>query len=355
MGRRLFREGFLLLALAGLAVTTPLRGAWPRFSRDELAVLYLLWLLFWAVRTIERGGYFRALAARLERGPRLGPRLVLGTFLLAALVTNDVAVLAALPLILALKEGRAELAVLAVLAANAGSALTPMGNPQNLYLYWHYRPGLGAFVGAILPLGAAFFFLLALAAWRLGPPRSRGSGPPPALVPPAPAFAALAIVVAAVLRLLPLAATLPALALLLLGDRRGIWAVDYGLLFTFAAFFLLVDNLEALLPLAFPHRYPVFALAVALSQGLSNVPTAIFLAPFTDHWRTLLWGVNVGGFGTPIASLANLIAFRLFLPGARGSERRRFLVGYALGEALALAVGAGLFFLLRLDGWAGRG
>jgi len=345
VGRRLSREGFLGLALLGLFVTTPLRGAWPRFSRDELEVLYLLFLLFTAVRAIERGGHFRALAARWERGRLLGPKLVLGTFFLAALVTNDVALLAALPLVLALRSRRAELAVLLVLAANAGSALTPFGNPQNLYLYWYYRPGLGAFVAAILPLGAVFFALLGLAAWRLGPP-------PAPFVPESPPqgrlglpLTALLVVIGVVLRFLPLSATLIALGLLLLSDRGAFQTVDYGLLLTFAAFFLLVDNLQSLLPLAFLHRFPVFASAVLLSQGLSNVPAAVFLAPFTSHWRTLLWGVNVGGFGTPIASIANLIAFRLFLGAASYGERHRFLIGYALGETLALALGTALFFL----------
>ncbi len=345
MGRRLFREGFLGLALLGLLVTTPLRGAWPRFSRDELEVLYLLFLLFTAVKAIERGGHFRALAGRLEAGQALGPKLVLGTFLLAALVTNDVALLATLPLVLALRNRRAELAVLLVLAANAGSALTPFGNPQNLYLYWYYRPGLGAFVTAILPLGAVFFALLGLAAWWLGPPPAPFGGKSPARGRLGLPLAALLVVIGAVLRVLPLPATLVALGLLLLADRGAFRAVDSGLFLTFAAFFLLVDNLEALVPLAFPHRFPVFALAVLLSQGLGNVPAAVFLAPFTPHWRTLLWGVNVGGFGTPIASIANLIAFRLFLGTAGRRDRRRFLFGYGLGETLALALGIALFLL----------
>lgn len=117
----------MLLALFGLALTTPLRGAPPRLSRDEVEVLYLLWLLFAAVAGLRQKGLFVHLAARLERGPYLALKLVLGTFVLAALVTNDAALLAAVPLVLALENHRAALAALLVVAANAGSALTPFG------------------------------------------------------------------------------------------------------------------------------------------------------------------------------------------------------------------------------------
>jgi len=86
--------------------------------------------------------------------------------------------------------------------------------------------------------------------------------------------------------------------------------VDYGLLLTFAAFFLLVDNPETLLPAR-------FALSMGPCRVLSKAPAAIFLAPLTASWKVLLWGVNVGGFGAPVASMANPIALRLFLKGAR--------------------------------------
>jgi Na+/H+ antiporter NhaD/arsenite permease-like protein len=147
-----------------------------------------------------------------------------------------------------------------------------------------------------------------------------------------------------VLRIFPLPYTLIALPLLALAEPGALWRVDYALLLTFLGFFLFVDNLEALLPLRLSDQQGVFLPAVALSQVLSNVPTAVFIAPFTHHWRALLWGVNAGGFGTPIASLANLIGFRLFLGKAGSGERRRFLLGYSIGEALALLLAIALFF-----------
>ena len=345
MGRLFFREAFLFLAVLGLVLTTPLRGAWPRFSPDELEVLYLLWLLFAATKALEREGVFEALARRLEAGKALVPKLVLGTFLLAALVTNDAALFAAMPLVLALRQKRVELAALVIVATNAGSTLTPFGNPQNLYLYWYYNLSPTAFFAAMLPLAGGFFLALAATALFLSPPP---------LAPPEegrvstslPVLAALFGVILVILRVLPLWTSVLALFLLALWDRKA-FRVDYGLLLTFAAFFLLVDNLETLLPARFAHPHAVFALSMGLSQVLSNVPAAIFLAPLTPSWKALLWGANVGGFGTPVASMANLIALRLFLKDVGGTDRRRFLVLYALTQAAALVLGLGLYALFH--------
>jgi len=247
------------------------------------------------------------------------------------------------PLVLALKNHRAALAALLVVAANAGSALTPFGNPQNLYLYWYYGLSPKTFLLAVLPLGLGFALALSLTALAL-PAAPRRETPVPRLSGPVwPELLALLIVLLVVLKVLPLPASLAALGLLLALNRRA-FRVDYGLLLTFAAFFLLVDNLEALLAPRLAHPDHVFALSVLLSQGLSNVPTAILLAPLTENWRALLWGVNVGGFGTPIASMANLIAFRIFTAEADFSERRRFLRYYLFAEVLALLLGGLLWF-----------
>ncbi len=187
-------EAFLFLALLGLILTTPIRGAWPRFSPDELEVLYLLWLLFAATKALEHRGVFEALARRLEAGKALGPKLVLGTFLLAALVTNDAALFAAMPLLLALRQKRAELAALLVVAANAGSALTPFGNPQNLYLYWYYGLSPAAFFAAVLPLAGGFFLALAAAAYFLSPPPLATPPKEGRVSVPVPVLAALFVV-----------------------------------------------------------------------------------------------------------------------------------------------------------------
>jgi len=231
-----------------------------------------------------------------------------------------------------------------VVAANAGSALTPFGNPQNLYLYWYYSLLPKTFLLAVLPLGLGFLLALTVAALAL-PVTPRRETPVPRLSGRIwPELLALLIVLLVVLKVLPLPASLAALALLLTLNRRA-FRVDYGLLLTFAAFFLLVDNLEALLAPRLAHSHSVFALAVLVSQGLSNVPTAILLAPLTENWRALLWGVNVGGFGTPWASLANLIALRLFLQEAQASEKQAFVRRFVCTQAVALAFGTLLYAL----------
>ncbi len=102
---------------------------------------------------------------------------MLGTFLPASLVTNDAALFAAMPL--ALGQKRAELAALLIVAANAGSALTPFGNPQNLYLYWYYNLSPTAFFAAVLPLAGGFFLALAATALFLPAHRRRAGSPLP--------------------------------------------------------------------------------------------------------------------------------------------------------------------------------
>ncbi len=104
---------------------------------DEAKVLVLLWLLFALVQGLERAGLVRWVARRFEAGRFIALRLVVVTFFLAALVTNDVALIRVVPLTLELNtEGKGFIVILETLAANAGSALTPFGNPQNLSLYW---------------------------------------------------------------------------------------------------------------------------------------------------------------------------------------------------------------------------
>ena len=88
--------------------------------------------------------------------------------------------------------------------------------------------------------------------------------------------------------------------------------VDYGLLAIFVLFFGLTDNIQFLFATMLAHPHHVFLLSSSLSQIISNVPAALLLADFTPHWQALLWGVSVGGFGSMVGSLANLITYRLY-------------------------------------------
>ena len=134
-------------------------------------------------------------------------------------------------------------------------------------------------------------------------------------------------------------------------NRRVLRQVDYRLLFTFGFLFLAIDNLSAVPVLAETVSAVTttpggtYLTAALLSQGISNVPSAIFLAPFTSHVRALFLGVSVGGLGTLVASMANLIAYKLYVKAYPHGEKR-FLVLFGGYNFLGLALLGSLFFLL---------
>jgi hypothetical protein len=121
--------------------------------------------------------------------------------------------------------------------------------------------------------------------------------------------------------------------------------VDYYLLLTFAVFLALAANVSQWIAPLLHQPHHLFLLATAMSQLISNVPTTLLLQPITPHWQALLWGTNVGGFGTPVAALANLILLRLYHQ-EHGSVDAAFWRLFLVGNLLALSAGMGLYFLI---------
>ncbi len=348
--RFLNREWLLAAAVAGLVATSLHLGRLPLFPMRETEVLLLLWALFVPVRGLELSGFMRMLAIRVEAtGRYLASSLVLLTFLLAALVTNDAALVVVTPLTMGLRTpGRARLVILEALAANAGSALTPFGNPQNLYIFWKYAPDISSFMGTIAPF-SLFSLGLLLAAATMLPVRAAkpSEKPAPAVSSTAWMHAGLLVLaVLVILRVLPLWMLLLTATCATLFDRRSL-RVDYGLLLTFAAFFALSDNLRMMLAGALENGGHVFALSALASQVMSNVPATLLFSRFTNDWQALLWGVNVGGYGTLIASFANLIAWRAFMNVEHdGTARRLFAVRFLLAGLMMFLATATLHWLM---------
>ncbi|MFC7705529.1 SLC13 family permease [Plastorhodobacter daqingensis] len=272
---------------------------------------------------IERAG--RAVIVRLRSERRLAVALVLGAAVLSAVVTNDVALFVTVPLTLALSRlvvlptGR--LVIFQALAVNAGSAVSPVGNPQNLFLWQLSGVGFGEFLLAMLPLAAAMMaILLALVPLAFGsrPIVAARLAPGQALQPRLMAVSLVAYPL--FLLLVNAGLAVPAagavIALYLIAFRTVLRWVDWPLLLVFILMFVnlgLLGQLPAIAA-AVPKALALgggYGVGAGLSQGMSNVPAAVFLAPFTEDWRALAWGVSVGGFGLAIGSLANLIALRL--------------------------------------------
>jgi Na+/H+ antiporter NhaD/arsenite permease-like protein len=216
--------------------------------------------------------------------------------------------------------------VLQTVAANLGSMLTPIGNPQNLYLYGLTGMGLGSFILMLLPYSLISAVLLALAIFLMTPDGKRdltatkesaitshfGSMPQVII------YSFLFVVaLLSVIRVLPWY-VFAIIVLVVVGgmDFKILLRADYVLLLTFIGFFVFtgnMGNIEAissfLQEVLDGREFPV---AIALSQVISNVPATLMLSGFTANYKSLLLGVNIGGLGTLIASMASLISYKAF-------------------------------------------
>ena len=266
------------------------------------------------------------------------------TFLGSMLIANDMALLTFLPLTCYVlhstgQEKHMALAfILQNAAANLGGMLTPFGNPQNLYLFGCFHIPTLAFLRTMaIPFAVSIALITLLCLLRFPAVKIRVEN---RLFSPLPKPKTLVylllflLVILAVFRVLPyyIALGVVVLALLLL-DRKALWEVDYPLLLTFVCFFIFAGNMVRIPAVSsfFSSLLSWNPLLVSTlcCQVISNVPTAILLAGFTTDYRPLLLGVNIGGVGTLISSLASLITLRTFLrnrPGNVGSYLLRFTI-----------------------------
>lgn len=334
----------------------------------DLRTLGRLACVLAVVGALGRTGAFQVLAARLagrcKTARALAGALVGVTALASMLVTNDMALVALLPLSAAALEGcgRRDLVapvfVLQGVAANLCGMLLPFGNPQNIYLSSWYSVGFSAFVGTMAVPFALSVALVALGCVALvdARPVEVCADPPKTDRATVAVLTVLLLVcAAAVLGAVPVALAAAAVLVGLLAVDRGALAhTDWGLVVTFAAFFVFAGNVARMPALA--HALQgwmtggAFVPAALLSQVVSNVPAAVVLSRFTGDWRGLLVGVNAGGAGTPVASLATLIVVAHFGVAARGLRlgRRRFWVLLLGANAVCLGV---LLVVGVLAGW----
>lgn len=265
--------------------------------------------------------------------------LVCVTFLGSMLIANDMALLTFLPLgyfVLASTGSERYMApvfILQNIAANLGGMLTPFGNPQNLYLYSYFQIPDAEFLRTMFPPFALSIALILGCCFLL--PRQPISLQKPENKPLPAGRTALYLVLFAlsviiVFRVVPYWVGLIVIPLVLLfADRRALAQVDYPLLCTFVCFFIFSGNLSRMEPVRrflgdLLGKNPLVVSALSC-QFISNVPSAILLSHFTSDYRSLLLGVNIGGTGTLIASLASLITFREYV--RHNPTKKRYYLG----------------------------
>lgn len=336
---RFVRQETVLCAALALAVLSMLfvPPDAEYISYIDFRTLSILFCLMGVMSGLQKTGVFQwvaqALLGRVRKARQLVWLLVLLCFFSSMAVTNDVALITFVPftfIVLGLVGAEAKrrllvpVVVLQTVAANLGSMLTPIGNPQNLYLYGRAGLSLGAFLRLMLPYTLVSFLLLML--WSTVQTRGydaaigvsfagevRLSDKKGQLAVYLLLFLMDLLTVARVVPYgLALAVTLIALALI---DRTIFARVDYSLLLTFVGFFVFIGNMG---------RLPAFhdflqgivsgnelLVGAAASQVISNVPAALLLSGFTSNLSPLIVGVNIGGLGTLIASMASLISYKL--------------------------------------------
>ncbi len=287
--------------------------------------------------------------------------LVYITFIGSMLIANDMALITFLPLgyfvLISAKKERYMCVtfILQNIAANLGGMLTPFGNPQNLYLYSKFNIPDGEFVLIMLPpfiLAVALITLSVIIFVRPEPIVFSGVERRMPKWRLAIYFALFLLSILAVFDLVPYQIALVAVPLCLVFlDRKALLDVDYGLLLTFVFFFIFAGNMSRieLVRDFFSSLLDKGCLAVsALScQFISNVPSAILLSQFTDNYKELLYGVNIGGCGTIISSLASLITFREYVSHNKGGGVRYLLVFSGFNFAFLAIMLAFCYLLVR--------
>lgn len=322
----------------------------------DFRVLCLLLCLMAVVAGLKSIGLFHWLTCqllhRIHNGRALGVTLMLLPFFCSMFVTNDVALIIFIPFTLMLLEQLGcsrciiPVTVFQTIAANLGSMATPVGNPQNLYLYAFYNLSIGDFFSVTLPLTAVSLVALTVASLPLLPKKLPDQKLEDAAISSNRQLliylALFALCLLTVFRVIayPLT-TAVTVIVLLLTDRKLLKEIDYMLLLTFVCFFTVSENLGRVdairIFLQQLLESSTLLTAVGTSQVISNVPAAVVLSGFTGQWQQMLAGVNIGGLGTPIASLASLITIKFYMrwPGAKIA---RFLCYFTISNVIALVL-----------------
>lgn len=311
----------------------------------DFRVLGILLSLMMVVAGLQKVGVFDYIGVKLlthvSDTRSIVMVLVLLCFFLSMAFTNDVALLTFVPFAIFVleKSGHPELLVSAIvlqtIAANLGSMLTPVGNPQNLFIYQYYGLSMSDFVETVLPYVAVSLVLLVVLVLTSKKEVVRLSETDFAAVHTewgrAGAYATLFLVaIASVLGFFHwLAVLLFIVGAIFFIDRDIFPKVDYCLILTFVFFFIFIGNMGSV-PLVRDILGSLIEgnevlVGVVASQAISNVPAALLLSEFTSNGRDLLVGVNLGGLGTLIASMASLISYKLFAHNYNESKGKYFL------------------------------
>lgn len=328
-------------------------------SYIDWRVLGILLSLMIIMSGLQETGLFDAIGSRLLKKTRntrqLSMMLVFLCFFFSMLITNDVALFTFVPFaMIILKKCKQEdllipVLVLQTIAANLGSMLTPIGNPQNLYLYNLSGMCMKEFVLVMLPYTLAAFVFLVVSVLLC----CRNEIITEVIVEKSEKNVRSGVKNTVYLTLFLLSLLVVAriisfeivlvlvIFIVFLMDRKVLTQVDYCLLLTFIAFFIFTGNMGNI-PVIRDSLQQLVAgkelgIGILASQAISNVPATLLLSGFTSNYKSLLIGVNVGGLGTLIASMASLISYKLFAK-EYNHEKGRYFCYFTVANIIFLVI-----------------
>lgn len=323
------KKDIVLVAAVILAVVSSLWHC-PQLSYIDFEVLSVLLALMLVVAGLKSVRFLDWIAVELlnrcEGERQIACALVGVTYISSMFVTNDVALITFVPLAMiigkTLKLDMARVVIIQTLAANLGSMFTPPGNPQNLFLFAHYNYTALEFFKVMAVPTALAIILLSVLLLR-GRNRLLELQLPTMSSPEHKLtilyLGLLLLNIAAVLHAVDKYTALGVTAVCILSVQRRLFReVDYSLLVTFVGFFIFIGNIgeasfvQYLQESILGSPSGTYLAALVASQFISNVPAAMLLAGLTKEADALLLGVNVGGLGTLIASMASVISYKIF-------------------------------------------
>ena len=302
----------------------------PKMSYIDFNVLILLFNLMVVVAAFKELKVLDSIAIGLLKKcntyTSISLALVFITFISSMIVTNDVALITFVPLSIVIAR-KANINVLKIvvfqtLAANLGSSFTPMGNPQNLFIYSFYNLSPIDFFKITLPIVVLAVLFLVLLVFKdkkmnlsLDLEDVKIDNKRDVYL-----FGGLfLIILLSVFHVIDYKVTfLITIVMVLILNKKLFSQVDYSLLITFIGFFIFVGNISTMdvvknfMEGILNSPQSTFLASVLSSQVISNVPATMLLSGFTDHFKELLLGVNIGGMGTLIASLASVISYKIY-------------------------------------------
>lgn len=354
----------LLFTLSLLVTIVSCFFGTPSIYSIDFKVIFCLFGLMLLLQNIEQLGILTYLSEKIiihsTTTRQLIRNITLLSFASSMFVTNDVAILTFMPIYLTTVKklnlpNRSTGAIFLIIAANLGSSFFPFGNPQNLFLFSYFSIPLPTFFRWSIVLLLISLLFLELACLFLPKKKlvdfsvtNQSISKKKTLF----LFILGLFILSSIVDFFPYWLVIPSTSLLLFFyNPSSIKKVDYRLLGTFIFFFIAIGDFSKFTPLTnrlrqqFTSSIHTFFGSILLSQLISNVPAAILIAPFTEHVKALFWGVNIGGLGTIIASLANLIGYKIF-KNHEPQKTQEFMWRFACINGLLLVGFIGIFYFL---------